>query len=247
MKKLCFNINYEPDKSEILSVINDRINSRTSGYICVADGNILTMVHKDLEYRKVVQGSIFSIVDSSWVPLFVKCIYGYEWEQYCGSQIFDEITKMHKYRMYFLGSQQNVLDALRNNLAQIAPEISDMKFVELPFCNVEDFNYEGIAVKINRDNPDVIWISLGAPKQEQFAARLVKHLNRGVAIPVGAVFNFRAGLGIKRAPQWMVRMRLEFVYRLFSEPRKQLKRCYNIISTLPAIIWEEYRKKSHLP
>lgn len=236
-----FHINYEPDKSKVLFRIDERINSRIPDYICVADGNILTMAHKDNGYRKVVQGSMLSIVDSSWVPLFVKCIYGYRWEQYCGSQIFDDIIRMGKYRMYFLGSQHNVLDALRNNLTRIVPEISNMKFVELPFCNVEDFDYEDIAAKINKDSPDVIWLSLGAPKQEQFAARLVKHLDHGVVIPIGAVFNFRSGLGIKRAPQWMVKSHLEFAYRIFSEPKKQIRRCWMIVTTLPAIIYEEWK------
>lgn len=238
-----FHINYEPDKSKVLFRIDERINSRIPDYICVADGNILTMAHKDNGYRKVVQGSMLSIVDSSWVPLFVKCIYGYRWEQYCGSQIFDDIIRMGKYRMYFLGSQHNVLDALRNNLTRIVPEISNMKFVELPFCNVEDFDYEDIAAKINKDSPDVIWLSLGAPKQEQFAARLVKHLDHGVIIPIGAVFNFRSGLGIKRAPKWMVKCHFEFAYRIFSEPKKQIRRCWMIATTLPAIIYEECRKK----
>lgn len=238
-----FHINYEPDKSKVLFRIDERINSRIPDYICVADGNILTIAHKDNGYRKVVQGSMLSIVDSSWVPLFVKCIYGYRWEQYCGSQIFDDIIRMGKYRMYFLGSQHNVLDALRNNLTRIVPEISNMKFVELPFCNVEDFDYEDIAAKINKDSPDVIWLSLGAPKQEQFAARLVKHLDHGVVIPIGAVFNFRSGLGIKRAPKWMVKCHFEFAYRIFSEPKKQIQRCWMIATTLPAIIYEECRKK----
>ncbi|MDO4801010.1 MAG: WecB/TagA/CpsF family glycosyltransferase [Prevotellaceae bacterium] len=238
-----FHINYEPDKSKVLSGIDKSVKSMEPAYICVADGNILTMVHKDNDYRKVVQGSMFSIVDSSWVPLFVKFIYGYKWQQYCGSQIFDDIIRMRKYRMYFLGSQHNVLNALRNNLTRIVPEISDMEFVELPFCNVGDFDYEDIAAKINKDSPDVIWLSLGAPKQEQFAARLVKHLDHGVVIPVGAVFNFRAGLGIKRAPLWMVKCHLEFAYRIFSEPKKQIKRCRTIVTTLPAIIHEECRRK----
>ena len=117
-----------------------------------------------------------------------------------------------------------------------------MGFVELPFRKVEDFDYEAIAAKINKDNPDVIWLSLGAPKQEQFAARLVQHLNRGVVIPVGAVFNFRAGLGIKRAPRWMVKIHLEFVHRIFSEPKKQIRRCWTIANTLPAIIHEERKR-----
>lgn len=241
-----FHINYEPEKEQVFSRIDNQIKAETPGYICVADGNILTMIHNDLDYRNVINGGMFSIVDSSWVPLFVKRIYGYKWQQYCGSQIFDDITKTRKYRMYFLGSKKEVLDALKANLTPIDPAIGDMTFEELPFCKVEDFDYDGIASRINEDKADLIWVSLGAPKQEIFASRLVEYLNRGVVIPVGAVFNFRAGLGIKRAPQWMIKCHLEFLYRIFSEPKKQIKRCWKIVINFPAIYFEEKRKLKNI-
>lgn len=240
-----FHINFEPDKPKVLQSIDDRCKDGTPAYVCVADGNILSMVHKDLEYRKVVNGSMLSIVDSSWVPLYVKSIYGYRWEQYCGSQIFTDITESRKYRMFFLGARQNVLDALKTELCKADPAIVGMKFIELPFCDVDDFDYDGIASAINEDDPDIIWLSLGAPKQEIFASRLVPYLKRGVVIPVGAVFNFRSGLGIRRAPQWMVKCHIEFIYRIFSEPKKQLARCWRIIINFPSIYFEEKRKSKN--
>lgn len=255
---ICFNINYEPEIAKVLAEIDRQVGVRNGGqqydvrlgddrrngsnWICVADGNILAMVHNDLEYRKVVEGAMFSIVDSSWVPVFVKRLYGSDWKQYCGSQIFDDITRMKKYRMCFVGGSRTVLDALKSNLTEIDPAISSMKFMELPFCSVEEFDYESISAEINADSPDIIWLSLGAPKQEKFAVRLVPMLKRGVVIPVGAVFNFRSGLGIKRAPQWMVRHHMEFVYRIFSEPGKQLRRCWLILRTYPKIYLKEKQK-----
>lgn len=243
MIKEYFNIRYELDPAEVLSAIDCRVAEGPAGYVCVADGNILARVQKDEAYRAVVNGGMFSICDSGWVPLYLKMIYGFRPEQYCGSRIFADVTSMRKYRMLFLGSSSEVLEALRANLIDIDPEIAGMTFSELPFCKVEDFDYEAIASAINADNPDIVWLSLGAPKQEQFAARLMPHLNRGVVIPVGAVFNFRAGLGISRAPAWMVRMRIEFLYRIFSEPRKQLRRCALIIGSLPSTLAAEIRRK----
>lgn len=239
----CFDINFEPDSGKVLAEIDRRVGeTNNAGWICVVDGNILAMVHKDPAYREIVQGAMFSIVDSSWVPVFIKRLYGYDWKQYCGSQIFDDVTRMNKYRMCFVGASRNVLDALKSNLSEIDPAVSSMKFMELPFCSVDEFDYESISAEINADNPDIIWLSLGAPKQEKFAARLVPLLTRGVVIPVGAVFNFRSGLGIKRAPQWMVRHHIEFVYRIITEPRKQLRRCWLILRTYPKIYLKEKQK-----
>ena len=123
------------------------------------------------------------------------------------------------------------------------PAIKDMTFYELPFCKVEDFDYSAIAEMVNRDNPDIIWVALGAPKQEIFMNMLNPYLKRGVQIAVGAAFKFYSGLEEKRAPEWMRRMHLEFVYRIFAEPKKQWARCKLIISTLPQILREEKKRK----
>ena len=118
-----------------------------------------------------------------------------------------------------------------------------MTFYELPFCSVEEFDYPAIAEMVKKARADIIWVALGAPKQEIFMSRLKPYLDRGVMIAVGAAFKFFSGVEAKRAPEWMVRMHLEFVYRIFREPKKQLRRCWNIISTLPKLLIEEKRRK----
>ncbi len=240
-----FNINYEFDRAAIQREIDGQLQKEGARYICVADGNILQMVHKDQEYRRVVNESLFSICDSSWVPLFLKRLYGVQYQQYCGSQIFEDLTRKKQYRQFFIGTSEKVLEGLKTELAKTDPSVSDMTFFAPPFCKVEEFDYAGIAEMINRDNPDIVWVALGAPKQENFMHRLQPYLKRGVMIGVGAVFNFYCGLenAPKRAPQWMVKSHLEFVYRIFSEPKKQLKRCKDILTTLPKIYQEERHRR----
>jgi len=246
-----FNINYELNPAAVLDCIDQSAHApqiQSTGekaqYVCVADGNILQMVHWDLEYRAVVNGAVFSICDSSWVPLFLKWIYGIRVPQYCGSRIFHDILSLKKYRMYFIGASQNILDALKRQLASNYDErIIDMQFVELPFCGVDDFDYESIARDINHDNPDIIWVALGAPKQEIFMSRLKPYLDRGVMIAVGAAFKFYSGVGEKRAPDWIVKCHLEFVCRLISDPKKQFQRCWSILTALPAILSCEIGRK----
>lgn len=237
-----FNVGYEFDRAEVKRRIDETLAQDAAGYICVVDGNILQRVRRDEAYRQVVASSMFSICDSSWVPIFLKRIYGEKREQYCGSQIFDDFTRAACYRQLFLGTSQQTLDALKANMAQVDPKIADMCFMPLPFRAVEDFDYPAIAEMVNADGADVIWVALGAPKQEQFMNRLLPYLKRGVMIGVGAVFNFRSGLGEKRAPQWMIRSHLEWLYRIFLSPRKQLSRCWQILTAYPAIYMDERRK-----
>ena len=75
--------------------------------------------------------------------------------------------------------------------------------------------------------------------------RLKPHLNKGVMIAVGAVFGFYSELPDvpHRSPRWLLKCHLEFVHRLFTEPRKQFKRCWSIIKTLPKILYYEYKAK----
>ena len=75
-------------------------------------------------------------------------------------------------------------------------------------------------------------------------SKLNPYLKRGVQIAVGAAFKFYSGLEEKRAPEWMRRMHLEFVYRIFAEPKKQWARCKLIIRTLPRIFREEKARRS---
>lgn len=241
--KTYFNIRYQFDRHKVHHAIAQRLDQHGSDYICVADGVIMTTVNSNQKYKNVVNGGMFSICDSSYVPLYIKWIYGDSYPQYCGSQIFMDIVSEGKYRMIFLGSQQKVLEGLKRRLSEVNPAVSDMQFVELPFCNVEDFDYAAIAKMVEDDKADIVWVALGAPKQEYFMSLLKPHLNRGVMIAVGAAFKFFSDSDVSRAPQWMVKRHLEFVYRIISEPKKQMKRCANIIVSLPRILANEYRDK----
>ena len=153
--KTYFNINYEFDKQEV----HRRIEAAQKGYICVADGVVLNIANRERDYLDVVNGSLFSICDSSWVPLYLKSIYGVKYQQYCGSEIFKDIVSSRKYRMMFLGANQATLDGLRSELKKMNPAVEGMQFVELPFRQVEEFDYEGIARMIEEDGAKIIWVA----------------------------------------------------------------------------------------
>ena len=234
-----FNINYEFDKQRVHRAIEEA----QKGYICVADGVVMNTANRHPEYLNVVNGSMFSICDSSWVPVYLKSIYGVQYEQYCGSEIFKDIVSSRKYRMIFMGTQQCTLDALRKELMAMNPEVEKMKFVELPFRDVEDFDYPGIAKMIDEDGAKIIWVALGAPKQERFMNRLLPYLKSGVMIGVGAVFKFYSGQEESRCPEWIQKHHLEFLYRIWQDPKKQLTRCFWIVVTLPKLYVGEVRRK----
>lgn len=237
-----FNINYELDKSQVRKSIDSVINRGHKGYICVADGVVMNTANRNKEYHDVVNGGLFAICDSGWVPLYLKSIYGIKYEQYCGAEIFKDIVSSRKYRMIFMGTSQATLDGLQNELKKMNPDVVGMKFVELPFRKVQDFDYPEIAKMIEEDGAKIIWVALGAPKQERFMNLLLPHLKQGVMLGVGAAFKFYSGTAESRCPEWMQRSHLEFVYRIMQDPKKQLKRCFWILWTLPGLYFGEVKR-----
>jgi N-acetylglucosaminyldiphosphoundecaprenol N-acetyl-beta-D-mannosaminyltransferase len=243
--KSYFNICYEFDKTQVHNAIAARIKQSGSDYICVTDGVILNHANRKSDYLNVVNGGMFSICDSSYVPLYIKWLYGIRYSQYCGSQIFEDVVRSGKYRMIFLGTSQATLSGLKHTLTEWNPDVADMQFIELPFCKVEEFDYAKIAETIEKDGADIIWVALGAPKQEWFMHYLKPHLNHGVMIAVGAAFKFFSGNEESRAPEWMRKAHLEFIHRIGQAPKKQLKRCGWILITLPSLLYMEWKRKNN--
>lgn len=99
-----------------------------------------------------------------------------------------------------MGTSQAILDGLKANLEKENPDVAQMQFVELPFRKVEEFDYPEIARMVEADGADIIWVALGAPKQEIFMSRLKPYLHQGVMIAVGAAFKFFSGTEVSRAP-----------------------------------------------
>ena len=240
-----FDIHFEFSKDKVFDAIDNTLLNKNKGYICVVDGVVLSGTHKNKSYHDVINKSLFSICDSRWITNYIKWIYNIKYQQYSGSQIFIDAIHSKKYKMMFLGTQEKTLFSLKENIVKIDDRIKDMPFIELPFCDINGFDYINIAEKINSYKPDIIWVALGAPKQEFFMANLEPYINSGIMIAVGAVFNFFSG-NIKRAPQWIINMNIEFLYRIKKEPKKQLQRSLRIALCLPAILLKEYKKRLNI-
>ena len=96
---------------------------------------------------------------------------------------------------------------------------------------------EAVVQRINEAKPDFVWVGLGAPKQERWMA---VHEDRvqALMVGVGAAFDYEAG-NIRRAPMWMQRHNLEWLYRLMQDPKRLFKR-YFVTNT--KYLWWTWRQ-----
>ncbi|MBQ7269178.1 MAG: WecB/TagA/CpsF family glycosyltransferase [Bacteroidales bacterium] len=238
-----FNIPMEFDQDRFDVVVEQTVRGGGKGYVCAAESNNITVANTDPAFLQVFRSSLLNNCDGSVVALFLSRIHHRPLQSYICADIFSKYIRCGKYRHFFLGNSPEIIAGLRQRLTEEIPALEGMRFEPLPYCKVGEFDYRGIADMINADRPDIVWVSLGAPKQELFMSRLLPLLERGVLFGVGAVFNFYSGVGkVRRAPLWMRRLRLEWLHRAFEEPSKNIPRYWGFIRILPSLIRQERKK-----
>jgi N-acetylglucosaminyldiphosphoundecaprenol N-acetyl-beta-D-mannosaminyltransferase len=127
------------------------------------------------------------------------------------------------YRVFFLGATPDSVARAVENLTNRHPNLVIAGYYSPPFNKLLEMDHEEIERRILKAKPDLLFVSLGCPKQEKWIAMHYRSLGVPVSAGVGATIDFLAG-AVKRAPAWMQRIGAEWVYRLMQEPRRLFKR-----------------------
>ena len=231
-----FNVSIEFDQSRLRDVIESTIEHNGKGYVCIVDANVFTIAHKSTSYLNVINSSIGNSCDGSSVALLASLVYGEKYNVWNGPSIFSYYIEKN-YTQLLLGSTIETAQKIRENLSLMGIDSSNIYNLPLPFNQVDEFNYNEISKYINDLSPDIIWVSLGAPKQELFMNKIEPFLVKGVMFGIGAAFNFY--IGRIAMPTFSI-YGLKFIWlaRLFSEPRKQFYRIIPYISLFPRLYFQ---------
>jgi N-acetylglucosaminyldiphosphoundecaprenol N-acetyl-beta-D-mannosaminyltransferase len=223
-----------------LNKINEFCLNNNKGYSCAVNANIIVECFKNKEYLEIIKKSVFNTCDGINVKRLYNALYKDKIELYTGPDLFQDLAFKKEYVHFFLGGQGQVLNGLRTELQKTNKSISNNHFYSPPFLPVDKFDYQFIANLINKQKPDIIWIGLGAPKQEIFMSNLLPYLDRGLMIAVGAAFNFYSGLDkFKQAPDIMKKYHVIWLFRAFQEPKRIIKRQLRSLFYLPLIYFKE--------
>ena len=106
-----------------------------------------------------------------------------------------------------------------------------------PFRSLSEREDQAITKRINSTDPDIVWVGLGAPKQEQWMARHVGKIKAAALIGVGAAFDFHSG-NVKWAPNSVRKLGLEWAYRLAQNPRGMWRRNFDSPLFLSRVMWQ---------
>jgi N-acetylglucosaminyldiphosphoundecaprenol N-acetyl-beta-D-mannosaminyltransferase len=152
-----------------------------------------------------------------------------------GPSFMEEIFKVSAekgYRHYFYGSTEETLAKLRQTLESDYPRLQIAGMYSPPFKPMTDEEDKAIIEQIDEAKADFVWVGLGAPKQERWMANHQGKIN-GFMVGVGAGFDYFAG-NIDRAPEWMQKNNLEWLFRLMQDPKRLFKR---YVYTNTKFIW----------
>jgi N-acetylglucosaminyldiphosphoundecaprenol N-acetyl-beta-D-mannosaminyltransferase len=203
---------------ETIDFLEGFIKSRSPHLVATNNTEFVMMAQKDEEFRRVLNAADLSIPDGIGLILGLRFLGTPVREHVRGTDTVWKILERaaHQgYSVFLLGAAEGVAALAAEKLRETFPTI---RIAGTHAGSPDPRNDDEIVEIIRAASPvDILLVAYGAPAQEKWIARNKDRLGIPVAIGVGGVFDFIAGR-VKRAPVWIQRLELEWLYRLWKQP-----------------------------
>lgn len=212
---------------EILGLLCNNLQDLKGEYICVSNVHTTVMAHDDDSYRKVQNEAVIALPDGAPLSKYSRKKGYAQAERVTGPDLMKNILSLsaeREYRHFFYGSTQETLDKLKEVISEKYPGVTIAGMISPPFRPISPEEDKAFVEQINSSGADFVWVGLGAPKQEIWMNEHKGRIN-SLMIGVGAAFDYECG-NIKRAPEWMQKLSLEWFYRLMQDPARLFKRYF---------------------
>jgi len=228
-----------------LTLVSDHIINAAKqedyGYVCIANVHMVTTARRDMRLRPAMEGA--GIVTSDGMPLVWELRrQGYdEAERVAGPDLLVllcELAQEEELPVYFFGGSVETIKRLQAAVAKRFPSLKVAGYESPPMIPQFPEVEPEVIERIKTSGAKIVFVGLGCPKQEFWMGAYSPHLP-AVLIGVGAAFDFLAGTK-QRAPGWMQRAGLEWLFRLASEPGRLWKR-YLVTNSL--FLWYLMRER----
>jgi len=213
------------DIDAALEVVGRRIPDERGDYFCFANIHVVMESHKDPELRSILNNSAGNFPDGMGVALALKFLGSRFEDRVRGADFMLRLCAYaagNNLRVFFYGNTAQTLEALEDKLRSMFPNIQMAGAVSPPFRPLTREEDEAYVKQINDSGADILFVSLGAPKQEKWMAEHKGRI-RPVQLGVGAAFSFITGK-VREAPKWMQKTALEWLFRLPQQPKKTFVR-----------------------
>jgi N-acetylglucosaminyldiphosphoundecaprenol N-acetyl-beta-D-mannosaminyltransferase len=214
------------EEQTINHIITEASEGR-GGWLCTVNLDIMRQSWRSAELRKLVSDADLVVADG--MPLiWASAVQGQPLpERVAGSSMTISLTAAAaraSASVFLLGGNPGAADGAAQTLRQISPELRIAGTLCPPFGFESDRNaIDWITRRVVSSRPDIVYVGLGFPKQEQLIVALREHLPQAWFMPCGISFSFLSG-EIRRASPTLQRLGFEWLHRLVQEPRRLGKR-----------------------
>lgn len=197
----------------------------------------------DGKFHQALKHSDYLLPDGIGICLTMRRYRGVSIKKIAGDDLHKHLLNMldkEGGKVYYMGSSKQVLNLIEERAANEHPTLK-VKTLSPTYCDeLSEEESNNIISDINEFEPDLLFVSMTAPKQEKWVEKYHDRLT-GVKIiaSIGAVFDFYAET-VKRAPLWAIRMHIEWLVRLIKEPYRMWRR--NFVSTPRFLCWVHKHK-----
>lgn len=220
------NVTLEEACNQILGFVE---NGEMHKYVVTPNVDHIIKIQRDKEFHHIYKNASLVLADGMPLVWAAKLLKKPLKEKVSGSDLFPvlcEKAARRNMRIFFLGGQEGVAQKAAEVLKRKYPEINIVGIYSPPFgFEKDEVENRKIINMINDTKPDILFVGLGAPKQEKWIYHHLKEINVPVSLGIGAAFDFVAGTK-KRAPVWMQKAGLEWFWRFCLEPRRLFKRYF---------------------
>jgi N-acetylglucosaminyldiphosphoundecaprenol N-acetyl-beta-D-mannosaminyltransferase len=220
---------------DTLRCIEGWIAERVPRMVITADANALVLAQQDSEFRALLQTADLVTPDGAGLIWAARRLGQPFPERVPGVELVAQLARLsHEqgYRLYFVGAAPGVAQRAAEHLRETFP---NAQIVGTQHGYFQPHEEPAILAQIRATRPDVLLVGMGMPRQEKWIARHKDALGVPVSVGVGGSFDVYAGV-VKRAPRWMQRYGLEWLWRLMQDPRKIAK-----VRNLPRFAWLVWR------
>ena len=192
------------DVLSAVSTVLDKIGDLSGGYICFSNVFTVATAVDNSKYKEALNQSSFTFPDGAPIAKRLRRKGAVNARRIAGPDFMEALlgaTADGRVRHFFYGSSESTLEKLVTNIRKKYPEINIVGKYSPPFRGLTPDEDREIIQTVNSAEADIVWIGLGAPKQEMF---MYSHKGKihGLMVGVGAGFDYQAGT-VKRAPLWI--------------------------------------------
>ena len=205
--------------AEAVETVKNFIEKGERRLIATANAEMIMRATYDVELKTILNAADLVVPDGAGTVWAAGYLGHPMPERVAGYDLSQELMRLapsKKYKLYFFGSAPGIADLAKAKAEKWYPGI-DIVGTRNGYFSAED--EQSIIADIKAKRPDILLVALGVPKQEKWLYTHLDELNVPVSIGVGGSFDVMAGV-MKRAPLWMQKAKLEWLYRGLKQPSR---------------------------